>query len=39
MIDGKCDAITGVIFTDLLTSFEKMGDHAFNVIEATAGIK
>jgi phosphate:Na+ symporter len=39
MIDGECDAVTGVIFTDLLTSFEKMGDHAFNVIEATAGIK
>ncbi len=37
--DGKCSALAGVVFSDLLTSFEKMGDHAFNVVEATAGVK
>jgi phosphate:Na+ symporter len=39
MVEGRCDALSGVIFSDLLTSFEKMGDHSYNVIEATAGIK
>lgn len=37
--DGMCDPYAGIIFTDMLTSFEKMGDHAFNVIEATVGLK
>lgn len=36
---GRFDAKTGVIFMDIVTSFEKMGDHSINVIEATAGIK
>ncbi|OIO07695.1 MAG: hypothetical protein AUJ52_09750 [Elusimicrobia bacterium CG1_02_63_36] len=36
---GKCSAIAGVVFSDLLTSFEKMGDHAFNVVEACVGVK
>lgn len=36
---GKCSPSVGAIFNDMLTSFEKMGDHAFNVIEATVGIK
>jgi phosphate:Na+ symporter len=35
----KCGPMAGVVFADLLTSFEKMGDHSYNVIEATAGIK
>jgi phosphate:Na+ symporter len=39
MKKGRVDAVTGILFMDLITSFEKMGDHAFNVIEATAGIK
>jgi len=37
--DGECDAMAGLIFSDLLSSFEKMGDHAFNVVEATLGHK
>lgn len=37
--DRECDAIAGLIFSDLLTSFEKMGDHAFNVVQATLGHK
>src|SRR5690606_21630746 len=37
--DRACDPLAGLIFTDLLTSFEKMGDHAFNVVQATLGQK
>jgi phosphate:Na+ symporter len=33
------DAPSGVVFIDIVNSFEKMGDHSFNVIEATAGVK
>jgi phosphate:Na+ symporter len=35
----ECTATAGIIFSDMLTSFEKLGDHAFNVVEATVGIK
>lgn len=34
-----CSPDAGILFLDMLTSFEKMGDHAFNVVEATVGIK
>jgi len=36
---GKCSATAGILFLDMLTSFEKLGDHAYNVLEATVGIK
>jgi phosphate:Na+ symporter len=39
LMASECDPTNGVIFTDLLTSFEKMGDHSFNVAESAAGIK
>ncbi|MFH2204934.1 MAG: Na/Pi cotransporter family protein [Elusimicrobiota bacterium] len=39
MVKQKCKPLPGVVFSDMLTSFEKMGDHAFNVVEACAGIK
>jgi phosphate:Na+ symporter len=39
METGRFDARSGVIFIDIATSFEKMGDHSYNVIEATAGLK
>ena len=39
LIADECEPGNGVIFSDLLTSFEKMGDHAYNVAEAAAGIK
>jgi len=39
METGESDARSGILFMDIITSFEKMGDHSFNVIEATAGIK
>jgi phosphate:Na+ symporter len=32
-----CSVQQGLIFIDMLTSFEKMGDHAFNVAEVFAG--
>jgi len=34
---GACDVASGLIFLDMLTSFEKLGDHAFNVAEMIAG--
>ena len=39
MTDRRCETSAGLIYSDLLTSFEKMGDHAFNVIQATVGDK
>jgi phosphate:Na+ symporter len=36
---NKCTPMAGIIFSDMLTSFEKMGDHAYNVAEACAGVK
>jgi phosphate:Na+ symporter len=35
--DGVCDVDSGLIFIDMLTSFEKIGDHAFNVAEGISG--
>ena len=35
----KVEPKTGIIFSDMLTSFEKIGDHAINVVEATVGLK
>ena len=34
---GACDVLTGFLFTDLITSFEKMGDHSYNIAEMLAG--
>jgi phosphate:Na+ symporter len=39
MGEGRSSAQAGIRFMDLITSFEKMGDHSFNVIEATVGLK
>jgi len=35
--EGGCDVDTGLIFLDMLNSFEKIGDHGFNVAQALAG--
>ncbi len=35
--EGSCKVDSGLVFIDMLTSFEKMGDHAFNVAEMLAG--
>jgi phosphate:Na+ symporter len=34
----KCHADAGLIFIDILTSFEKIGDHAFNIAESLSGL-
>lgn len=36
---GICSVDAGLIFIDMLTSFEKIGDHCFNIAEAIAGVK
>ena len=37
--EGACNVDTGLIFIDMLTSFEKIGDHAYNVAEMLAGVR
>jgi phosphate:Na+ symporter len=39
LMKNDCDAMAGLIYSDILSSLEKMGDHAFNVVEATLGQK
>jgi phosphate:Na+ symporter len=36
---GRCTVDSGLIFIDLLTNLEKIGDHCFNIAEAVSGIK
>ncbi|MEW5721777.1 MAG: Na/Pi cotransporter family protein [Thermodesulfobacteriota bacterium] len=36
---GVCTLDPGLIFTDMLNHFEKIGDYCFNVAQAVAGIK
>ncbi len=35
--DGRTEVDSGLIFIDMLTSFEKMGDHSYNVAQMLAG--
>lgn len=35
--DEKCAVEPGLLFIDLLTSFEKIGDHAYNIAESISG--
>jgi phosphate:Na+ symporter len=37
--EGVCGVDPGLIFIDMLTNFEKIGDHCFNIAEAVVGIK
>lgn len=37
--DGTCIFDTSLIFLDMLTAFEKMGDYCFNIAQAIAGKK
>ena len=32
--EGKCNAFTGAIFLDLVSSYERIGDHATNIAES-----
>ena len=34
---GKCNAYSGAIFMDLLSNFERIGDHATNIAESVSG--
>jgi len=36
---GLCGVDPGLVFIDMITSFEKIGDHCFNIAEAVVGIK
>jgi len=36
---STCDADAGLVYIDILTSFEKIGDHAFNIAESLSGLK
>ncbi|MFC1670825.1 Na/Pi cotransporter family protein [Spirochaetota bacterium] len=35
--EGRCDVPSGLLYIDMLTSFEKIGDHAFNIAESISG--
>ena len=35
----QCDVDSGLIFIDMLSKFEKIGDHAFNVAESISGVR
>lgn len=35
----ECNALAGLMYSDIVNSFEKMGDHAYNVVQATLGHK
>lgn len=37
--EGCCSVDAGLIFIDMLTNFEKIGDHCYNVAESIAGLK
>ncbi|MDT8272234.1 MAG: Na/Pi cotransporter family protein [Desulfomonilia bacterium] len=34
-----CNADAGLVYVDMLTSFEKIGDHAYNIAESLSGLK
>jgi phosphate:Na+ symporter len=36
---GICEVDSGLLFIDMLTSFEKIGDHAYNIAEGIAGLR
>ena len=37
--EGICDVPTGLVFIDMLTSFEKIGDYAYNISEGISGLR
>ena len=36
---GDCSIDPGLVFIDLLSNFEKIGDYCFNIAQAAVGIK
>ena len=37
--NGTCEVNPGLIFIDMLSSFEKIGDHAYNIAESISGLR
>jgi len=37
--EGTCTNRPGLMFSDMLSNFEKMGDYCYNIAQAVAGIK
>lgn len=37
--ESVCDVNSGLIFIDMLTSFEKIGDHSYNIAEGISGLR
>jgi phosphate:Na+ symporter len=35
----SCEVSSGLLFIDMLTSFEKIGDHAYNIAESISGLR
>jgi len=38
LTEGTCDIEQGLVFLDMLSSYEKIGDHAYNIAEAISGV-
>lgn len=36
---NQCETDSGLLFSDMLSNFEKMGDYCYNIAQAVAGIK
>ncbi|MBN2297354.1 MAG: Na/Pi cotransporter family protein [Deltaproteobacteria bacterium] len=36
---ATCTSDAGLVYVDILTSFEKIGDHAYNIAESLSGLK
>ncbi len=36
---ATCNADAGLVYVDMINSFEKIGDHAYNMAEALSGLK
>ena len=36
---GTCDVNSGLLYIDMLTAFEKIGDHSFNIAEGISGLR
>jgi phosphate:Na+ symporter len=37
--EGLCEVNSGLLFIDMLTAFEKIGDHAYNIAEGISGLR
>jgi len=37
--NGACEVNQGLIFIDMLSSFEKIGDHAYNIAQSISGVR